>query len=227
MLSIVLPTYNERENIERFVCKLNEVCDKNKIKNEIIIVDDNSPDGTGIIANKLSKNKKYNLKVVHRPMKMSLSSAVMDGVNISKGEYFCVMDSDFQHDPNDLPRLYKETKNFDIVLGSRYVKDGVNEESNKLRTLISNIASLLAKIVLDISLEDPESGFAIFKKDILKHIALNPNGFKINLEIIYKSGVVVKEVPITFHKRMLGKSKMNFSEIIKYLKLLYNLRFRS
>lgn len=222
MLSIILPTYNEKDNLPVLIEKINDACRKSGIKYEIIVVDDNSPDGTGRLADSLSRHNSR-IKVIHRRGKLGLGSAVMDGARTSRGEYICIMDADLQHDPEDIPKLYSAVKHSNIVIGSRYVKGGRNELGT-IRTAISLGASLLARLILGISVKDPESGFAVIKKSVFENAGLNPRGFKINLELMYKSGEKVKEVPITLKKRIHGETKLGMNEIVNYLILLMRLR---
>lgn len=225
MLSVIIPTYNERANVPILIERLAIVCKKNFIKYEIIFVDDNSPDGTGAYLEGFSKNKKNLVRVLNRPKKTGLGSAILDGVKIAKGDYICIMDSDLQHRPEDLPRLFKERHAAGIVLGSRFVKGGGNEGLGFFRLFMSRVASFMAKLVLGIDLKDPQSGFAVIKSDLFRKYSIDPKGFKIILAIIYRSNAVVKEVPITFQRRFYGESKLGFMEILKYIELLFSLRF--
>ncbi len=222
MLSIILPTYNEKDNLPVLVKKIGNACTKSGIKYEIIVVDDNSPDGTGHLADTIARQDSH-VKVVHREGKLGLGSAVMDGSRASRGGYICVMDADLQHDPEDIPKLYKAAKYSNIVIGSRYVRGGRNELGT-IRTAISLGASLLARLLLGIDVKDPESGFAVIKKSVFESARLNPMGFKIVLELMYKSGEKVKEIPITLKKRVHGETKLGPGEIVNYLILLLRLR---
>lgn len=224
MLSIILPTYNEKDNIRVIVNGILDVCKKNKISNEIIIVDDNSPDGTGKIADDLSK-KYNNLKVIHREKKSGLGSAVLAGFSNSKGKFICIMDADLQHNPDDLPKLYSAVQTNKIVLGSRYVSGGGSDLSF-MRNLISRGATLLSKIILGVNVKDPMSGFSMISRDIFEKTKLDPRGFKINIELIYKSKENVKEVPITIRKRVSGETKLGFSEFLDYFRLMLELRLK-
>lgn len=224
MLSIILPTYNEKDNLAILIKEISLICNKNGISHQMVIVDDNSPDGTGILADELSR-KNPKIKVVHRQKKLGLASAIMEGVSASGGDYICIMDADLQHDPADIPKLYEATKDADIVLGSRHVEGG-GSELGLLRRIISRGAALLAKVILGLKVYDPETGFSIIKRSVFQKTELHPLGFKINLEILFKSGQPIKEVPIVLRKRRAGKTKLGPSEFINYLRLLCHLRFK-
>lgn len=222
MLSVILPTYNEKDNLPVLVNMIDGACKKAGIRYEIIVVDDNSPDGTGSVADEISKNDRR-VRVVHRKEKRGLGSAVLDGARISKGEYICIMDADLQHDPDDIPKLYGAAQRGSIAIGSRYVKGG-RSELGFARSIVSRGAAFLARIMLGISVRDPESGFSVIRKDLFDRIVLNPRGFKINLEIMHKSGEKVAEVPVTLRKRVHGKTKLGAKEFVNYILLLLELR---
>lgn len=222
MLSVILPTYNEKDNLPVLVNMIDDACKKARIKYEIIVVDDNSPDGTGAVAEEISRHDSR-IRVVHRKEKLGLGSAVLDGVKISKGEYVCIMDADLQHDPDDIPKLYGAAQRGSIAIGSRYVKGGRSELSF-VRSVISRGAAFLARIVLGISVNDPESGFSVIRKNLFDRISLSPRGFKINLEIMHKSGEKVIEVPVTLRKRIHGKTKLGMKEFVNYILLIMHLR---
>jgi len=214
MISIILPTYNERENIEEVVKQVFSVV-KNEV--EIIIVDDNSPDGTGIIAEQLAK--RYNVKVIHRPKRMGLSPAVIDGLKIAKGGIIGVIDADLSHPPELIPQMISLLENdaTDIVMGSRYSIGGSVETWSFFRKFVSRTATFLAKCLVEVN--DPMSGFFFMKKSVVENINISSKGYKILLEILVKGnyGKVI-ELPYTFRGREVGKSKLNAKEYLKYLK---------
>jgi len=219
-LSIIIPTYNEKENIPILLNKIFNEFKEHKINGEVIVVDDNSPDGTGKIVENLKKKYKH-LKIIHRSGKLGLSSAVLDGFKIAKGNVFGVMDADLSHPPEKIPKMFsiiKEEK-ADFVIGSRYVKGGRIEGWNFKRKTMSKIATLLAKPFTNV--KDPMTGFFMIKKKCLKDRRFNPKGFKILLELILKAKYKkIKEVPIVFINRTKGKSKAESKEIFYYLKNL-------
>ena len=219
-LSLVIPTYNEKENIKKLIEKIQQEFKKNKIDGEIIIVDDNSSDGTGDIVEKL-KRKQKNLKVIHREGKLGLSSAVLEGWKIAGGDVLGVMDADLSHPPEKIRELFWAIKNgeADFTIGSRYVRGGRIEGWNLKRKLMSKTAILLSRIYTNV--KDPMTGYFMVKKEVVKDSVLNPKGFKILLEIIIKGKYKkIKEIPITFVNRVEGKSKAGGKEIFYYLQNL-------
>jgi len=219
-ISIVVPTYNEKENVQILIRKIQEEFKENKINGEIIVVDDNSPDGTGKILDKLKKENR-DLKVIHRKGKLGLSSAVLEGWKIAHSEILGVMDADLSHPAEKIPEMYNIIKNdkADFVIGSRYVKDGKIEGWNLKRKLMSKTATLLSRVYTKV--KDPMTGFFMIKKEVIKNVDLNPKGFKILLEILIKGKYEnIKEIPIIFINRIEGKSKAGTKEIFYYLQNL-------
>jgi len=219
-LSIVVPTYNEKENILILLEKINLEFEKNKIKGEIIVVDDNSPDGTGDLIETLKKKYK-NLKIVHRKEKLGLSSAVLDGWKIAKGNVLGVMDADLSHPAEKIPEMFNLIKKgeADFVIGSRYVRGGKIEGWDFKRKLMSKTATLLARIYTKV--KDPMTGFFMIQSKCIKTKNIDPRGFKILLELIIKADYKkIKEIPIKFVNRVQGKSKAGTKEIFYYLQNL-------
>jgi len=220
-LSLVIPTYNEKENIQKIIQKIQREFKENKINGELIIVDDNSPDGTGAILDKL-KTKQKNLKVIHRTGKLGLSSAVLEGWKIAEGDILGVMDADLSHPPEKIKDLFFPIKDnkADFTIGSRYIPGGRIEGWNIKRKLMSKVATLFARVYTKV--KDPMTGFFMIKRECIRNVDLNPRGFKILLEVIIKGNYKnIKEVPITFINRVEGKSKAGTKEIIYYLKNLW------
>lgn len=217
--SLVIPTYNERENISKLISGIKEQFNKNEIDGEIIFVDDNSPDGTGEVLEELKKENK-NLKVIHRKGKLGLSSAVISGFKIAEGDIFGVMDADLSHPFEKISDMYKVvTQGADLVIGSRYVKGGRIEGWNFYRKILSKGATLLARVFVNVL--DPMSGFFMIKKELILNKEINPKGFKILLELLIKTNCKnIIEIPITFTNRTVGKSKAGIKEIIYYLQNL-------
>jgi len=212
MISIILPTYNEAENIKLIIPKIFQVINGKNIKAEIIIVDDNSPDGTADIAKKLAQ--KYPLRVHIRKNERGLATAVMKGFELAKGEICVVMDADLSHPVEKIPEMVKpilEGK-CDATVGSRYVNGGDCENWPLIRRIISKGAGLLAKGITNLS--DPTSGFMAIKKSLLDGIKLDPVGWKIVLEIIVKTNPRFIEIPIIFADRQKGKSKLGLKAIL-------------
>jgi dolichol-phosphate mannosyltransferase len=216
-LSIIIPTYNEKDNILILIDKIEHEFIENKINGEIIIIDDNSKDGTGRIIEEAKKNHK-NIIVKHRTGKLGLSSAVLDGFKIATNEVFCVMDADLSHPAEKIPLMYDLINNqdFDIVIGSRYIRGGKILGWNLKRKLMSKGATILARPFTRI--KDPMTGFFMIKKRCIEGKEFNCKGFKILLELLIKADYnLVKEIPITFINRKKGKSKANPKEIFSYL----------
>ena len=206
-LSLLIPTYNEKENLVNLINLLKSEFIKNKIKGEILIIDDNSPDGTGKIADQEAK-KSYLVKVIHRRKKEGLSAAVLAGIEASKEDIVGVMDADLSHPPKMIGTMFKliREEKADLVIGSRYIKDGKIEGWNTWRMIQSKVATLLSRPFTNV--KDTMTGLFLIRKNCLKNKDLNPKGFKILLEIIIKSDCEkIIEVPFTFVDRQKGKSK--------------------
>ena len=229
MVSIVLPTYNESENIIEIIKSLTHNLPSN-LKTETIIVDDNSPDGTGKIVEEYIKSLKnmanHSIDVIHRTTKKGLASAILNGVQHASGETIVVMDSDFSHPPQIIPKMLDTLKKYqcDLVIGSRYVSGGKILDWSIKRKLMSKVATLFAKTSLNIQTRDPMSGFFVFKKNILNDLKFDAIGYKLLLEILVKTnGIKVEEVPYTFTNRKMGSSKLEFSTISDYIKSVWKL----
>jgi dolichol-phosphate mannosyltransferase len=221
IISIVSPTYNERENIRSLVSRISNVLSGHEY--EIIVVDDNSPDGTERVAKALSA--RYPVKTLVRSGKLGLASAILTGFNHAKGNILGVIDADLQHPPEYLTEFVKaiEQDECDIAVGSRFVKGGGIDGWSKKRLLTSKVAKLLA-LPLIRGVRDPMSGFFFLKRSVIENVKLNPTGYKLGLEILVKGNYrKVKEIPYTFESRKNGTSKLNKNEIISYLRLLKDL----
>lgn len=223
-VSIVVPTYNERENLPLLVQKMSESL--KDVKYELIIVDDNSPDGTGKLADELTK-KLENLKALHRMEKKGLATAVVYGLKYARAPTVCVMDADLQHPPEKIPELLAEINGgADIAIASRYVQKGGVKKWGKRRRFISKGAEFLSRLTVPRvqGLTDPLSGFFAFKQEVVSGAKLNPVGFKILLEILVKgTWQKIAEVPYVFGKRAHGKSSLGFGEHFNYLRHLLRL----
>jgi glycosyltransferase involved in cell wall biosynthesis len=225
MISLVIPTYNEKENIGKLVPDVFRVFGESGISGEVIVVDDNSPDGTADAAERLSK--KHKVRVIRREGKLGLSSAVLRGFMEARGDVLGVMDADLSHPAEKIPEMVSQLNDYDMVLGSRKVPGGSIEKWPLHRKVISRAASMLARPIT--SIRDPMSGYFFVKRSILDGADLDPKGFKIALEIAVKCRPDVKEVPILFRNRVHGQSKMNRGEVwnyLKHLKGLYSYRLR-
>ncbi len=228
-ISIIIPTYNESENIVKL---LESIC-KNiaqDIPTEVIVVDDNSPDGTAKIVEDYKKKtetiSKFSIEVISRKIKQGLSSAILDGIKHSRGNTIIIMDADLSHPPNIIPRMLETFKdnNCDIVIGSRYILGGRIIGWSFKRKFVSKVATKIAQRGLGVESSDPMSGFFAFRRDILEGIKFDAIGFKMLLEILVKKkGARIKEIPYTFSNRQQGFSKLTVSVIIDYLHAVWKL----
>jgi len=211
-----VPTYNEKDNLDELVKRILASCSAANVEAEIVIVDDNSPDGTGKYAEELAKSHK--MKVLHRAGKLGLSSAVIDGFAAASGDILVVMDADLSHPPEKIPEMVSriESGEAEFTLGSRYIRGGSVENWPFHRRMISKGATLLARPVTKV--KDPMSGFFALKRSVIQGVNLDPVGYKIALEIIVKGNVAkVVEVPIHFANRKAGKSKLGGTEMLRYI----------
>ena len=225
-VSIVVPTYNERENVRPLCQGIGAALD-NLWDYEIIIVDDNSPDGTQDVVRELAVEN-ARIKLLARPGKQGLGTAVKEGFSLATGDYWVMMDADLSHRPSELPRILEGLKKFDIVVGSRYVAGGAVENWPIWRQWASRIASMFGRVIVGLDVRDLTSGLAAFRKATLEPILprLNPKGFKLLLEILANNSGSsnVKEIPITFVDREKGKSKASGKEALIFLRLCFHLR---
>ena len=228
---LVLPTYNEAENIQPFVAAVRA---KLPADARILIVDDNSPDGTGGIADRLAAEHE-GVEVLHRPRKEGLGPAYIAGFRralAGGAELVLEMDSDFSHDPAYLPRLLEGASRADVVLGSRYVEGGGVSEWGALRRAISRGGSAYARLTLGIDVRDVTGGFKCFRREVLEAIDLDSieaRGYAFQVEMTYRAlqrGFEVAEVPIVFRDRRAGDSKMDRSIVLEAVWRVPLLRFR-
>ena len=228
-ISIIIPTYNESENIIKILHSIGEILPKN-IPTQAIVVDDNSPDGTGKIVEDYLKNVKkiadYTIEIIHRKAKDGLGSAILKGIQQAKGDTIVVMDSDFSHPPQIIPKLIESIKKYqyDIAVASRYIKGGKIQGWSLKRKIMSKFATLIAKKGLGIDTKDPMSGFFAFKRNIIKGLNIDAIGYKILLEILVKTrDVNIKEIPYTFQDREFGSSKLSIKTIFDYYRSVWKL----
>lgn len=214
-VSIIVPTYNEVENIKPLITEIFGEIDKNKIDLEIIFVDDNSPDGTGKEAEKYAVN--FPIQVLHRSGKLGLGSAVIEGFKKSNRDIIGVMDADLSHDPTILNSLIGHLDTHDIAIGSRFEIDSSVDQWNWRRKIISYSGVTLAKLLTGV--KDPLSGYFFLDRQIINDINLTTKGYKILLEILVKANYKkLKEVPFTFRVRKHSVSKLNYKEYILFIK---------
>jgi dolichol-phosphate mannosyltransferase len=228
-LSIVLPTYNESQNIVRVLDTIAEAVPVDSAA-EIIVVDDNSPDGTADIASRYAKNildnNKLHIELIRRKAKLGLSSAILAGVQSATGDVIVVMDGDLSHPPQIIPSIVRELQDpeYDIVVASRYIKGGSIRGWPFKRRLMSKGATKIAQYGLGIDVKDPVSGFFAFRRHIIQGVNFDALGYKMLLEILVKAkGARVKEVPYTFTNRRKGTSKLNNSVMLDYMRAVWRL----
>jgi len=221
MISVILPTYKESENIRLIIPKIFNVFNKSGLKGEAIIVDDGSPDGTADIASELAEH--YPLKVHVRRDERGLATAVMKGFDLASGDIVVVMDADMSHPVEKLPEMVKPImeNRCDATVGSRYTKGGGCDNWPFIRRFISRFSGHLALGLAKLS--DPTSGFMAIRKSVLINVPLDPVGWKIVLEVIVKTGAKVQDIPIIFADRQNGESKLDTLVQLEYLKHLWKL----
>ncbi len=228
-VSIIIPTYNESKNIIDILETISKNLPKN-ILTEAIVVDDNSPDGTGKVVDEYLKNLKkianYTIEIIHRKTKDGLGSAILNGIQHARGDTIVVMDSDFSHPPQIIPKLIESIKKYqyDIAIASRYIKGGKIHGWSFKRKIMSKFATQIAKKGLGIDTKDPMSGFFAFKKNIIKGLNIDAIGYKFLLEILVKTkDVNIKEIPYTFQNREFGSSKLGIKTVLDYYRSVWKL----
>ncbi len=223
-ISVIVPTYNEVDNIEDLIVGLRTVL--TDVDYQIVVVDDNSPDGTYYAVKQIAERDSHVLPLL-RQSKQGLASAILHGFEASDGKIVVMMDSDLSHRPQDLPALLDAVREYDLVIGSRYVDGGEIFGMSSYRKLASRVSIGISRMMLGLPYEDTTSGFAVFRRGVLDYVApkLEPAGFKLLLEVLAKCPEArVKEVPITFVNRRMGKSKFGAGEVFKFLQLCWRLR---
>ena len=219
--TVCLPTFNERENLLHMVEALRDVLREG---DRVLVIDDNSPDGTGAIADSLAAEHPF-LDVLHRQEKEGLGRAYVAGFHraLADGaELVLEMDCDFSHDPADVPRLIEAAENgADLVLGSRYVPGGSTRNWGLARRLISRGGSVYTALFLHMGVKDPTGGFKCFRRAVLERLdldAITPRGYAFQIEVTYRvkrAGFRVVEIPITFADREVGQSKMSRAVVLE------------
>jgi len=229
--SVLLPTYNERENLPLIVSLLDETFTANALQYEIIVVDDNSPDGTADVAHKLiTAFGADKLQLIQRPGKLGLGSAYRDGLKRATGNWVILMDADFSHHPKFIPSFISTQRRLgsDIVTGSRYIDGGGVCGWDLRRKLTSRVANFIAANALRTSTSDLTGSFRLYSYDAISRImpTVKSSGYVFQMEIIIRAtqlGMRIGEVPITFVDRVYGESKLGGMEIVSYLKGLATL----
>lgn len=230
---IVIPTYNEIENIQTLVEKVLSVAPSNV---EILIVDDNSPDGTGKLADQLSTRNAGRVHVLHRQKKMGLGTAYVNGFKWGldkKYDAFIEMDADFSHDPKYLPEMLKRLTQNDVVIGSRYVAGGGTVNWGIGRKILSRGGSFYSRLILGAPIRDFTGGFNGWRRPVLEAVdlgSLRSDGYSFQIELKYRAflkGYRINEFPIIFEDRKVGKSKMNRRIVFEALGRVWGFRMRA
>jgi dolichol-phosphate mannosyltransferase len=222
-LSIVVPTYNERDRLEDLVTAIFAAYAAEHLDGELIIVDDNSPDGTGALADDLAT--RHRIRVLHRSGKLGLGTAVIAGFEVAGAPIVGVIDADLSHPPQLLPRMLAVMQQLkaDVVIGSRYVRGGGTRNWPFGRLLLSRLACVVARPLTPV--RDATSGFFLIRRDLARGVRISAGGFKICLELLMRGRpAVVAEVPYVFEGRTAGESKMNLKEALGYVEQLRDLR---
>jgi dolichol-phosphate mannosyltransferase len=212
LISILIQTKNE-PYIQQLVNKINKVI---KQRHEIIVID------------KSLKTPKIKGVIVLKQESDGLGNAILEGLKKAKGNLIVTMDGDGSHDPEDLKKMLEKIPEYDIVIGSKLVPGGKTEDSLS-RITVTTVTNLLTRMILGIKVKDPMTGFMLVKRNSIEKIKLKPRGYKIVVEVIYKSKAKITEVPITFHKRKAGKTKVGFNikgfkEFFRIIILLVEMR---
>ena len=226
---VITPTYNEAENIRRLV---DEVLSRDTSL-ELLIIDDNSPDGTAAIVEEI-REKEPRLHIIKRPGKLGLGSAYITGFKYAlKNDYDYIfeMDGDLSHDPNILPVMIKEIEDNDLVIESRYIPGGsvLNWPIRRLR--LSYLASQYVRFITGMKIKDPTSGFKCYRKEVLQDLDLNrimSDGYAFQVEVkyrIWRKEYRIKETPIIFYDRVSGQSKMSRKIVYEAIWMIWRLRF--
>ena len=230
---IVIPTYNEKENLRSLIQEIFKLGIGNL---KIIVADDNSPDGTGALAEKLKE--RYPIEVIHRVRKVGLGIAYREAFqkilsdNQSRIDFIIQMDADLSHHPVAMPKMFEAADQADIVIGSRYVSGGRIENWNVFRRLLSRFANIYARTVLGLPYRDLTSGFRLYRRSVIDKIMsenLSSVGYAFQIETLYlahQNGFRILEIPITFTERKLGRSKMDWRIIFESFIKVVQLRFK-
>lgn len=229
---VIIPTYNEKENITNMIPEVLKLYAEGI---DILVVDDNSPDGTGDIVKNISEENPR-VHLLSRPGKMGLGTAYVAGFKyaLEQGyDYIFEMDADFSHDPKEIKNFLTTIKDYDLVIGSRYIK-GVNVINWPMqRLLLSYFANIYTRIITGLPVKDSTGGFKCFRRKVLESIKLDEiksNGYAFQIEMnykAYKKGFKLKEIPIIFNDRFAGQSKMSNKIVREAIFMVWKLRFRS
>jgi len=230
-IAVVIPTYNERENIGRLIRAILAL----SARYSVVVVDDNSPDGTGDVVERLAMEYCGRVEVMHRPTKEGIGPAYIAGFGValaSNAGFIAQMDADLSHNPADLAHLVQVADEADVVLGSRYVQGGGTIGWPRHRLLISRVGGWYARKVLGVPVADLTSGFKVFRRSALDALDLNSvrsDGYSFQIELTYRAlrrGLRVVEVPIVFTDRVAGASKLSRRIVIEAMIVVWRMRLR-
>jgi dolichol-phosphate mannosyltransferase len=229
---VVLPTYNERENLEPAIAGVRAALEPVAPGHRVLVVDDSSPDGTGRLADELAARDAA-VRVLHRPRKEGLGQAYIAGFRtaLAEGAALVVeMDADLSHDPAHLPAMIEAARDADLVLGSRYVDGGAVRNWGATRRMVSRGGCWYARVVLGVGVRDLTGGFKCFRREVLESIDLDrvrSQGYAFQVELTYRAiqgGFRVREIPITFTDRRVGQSKMSKRIVLEAMWMVPTLR---
>lgn len=227
---IIVPTYNEIENIELIYQRIKKAVGNG---GDILFIDDKSPDGTGKVADRLAKSDKH-IKVIHRAGKLGLGTAVLEGLHYALNHSYhlvITLDADLSHDPANIPKMLELMDRYDLVIGSRYVRDGGMVNWSIRRLLISLFANFVLKKILGIKQMDCSGAFKCYTIELLRKIQVDriiSKGYVFYVEILYRAiraRARIQEIPIIFVNRDKGKSKLGMNEVVGYAVNIFKLRF--
>jgi dolichol-phosphate mannosyltransferase len=230
-IAVIIPTYNEKENIKNIISGIFNL----RVEGlNVIVVDDDSPDGTGMIVEEM-KVDNGSIHIIHRTKKMGLGTAYLEGFQYAidnRAEYIFEMDADFSHDLSMIPLFLKNIKNHDLVLGSRYISQGKIINWNPMRRFFSRFGNIYAKVILRLPIEDLTSGYKCYRRSVIEHLKsrkIDSIGYVFQIETTYHAynqGFKIKEIPITFTERKIGKSKFNGKILWESFWKVFKLRFK-
>ena len=226
---VCMPTYNEAENLRPILRAIHDEMPAI----DVLVIDDDSPDGTGEIADEIAEQEDY-VHVLHRTEKAGLGPAYLAGFDWALARDYdgvVEMDADFSHQPKYLPQMVDQLGNYDVVIGSRYVAGGGTEDWGALRKFISRGGGRYARAVLGFDIQDPTAGFVAWRREVLEAIDLqsvDSSGYVFQIEMkyrAYKAGFSILEIPITFPDRLAGESKMSADIALEALTQVWSLKF--
>jgi len=229
---VIVPTYNEADNLDDLITQLLAL----PVNLGVLVVDDNSPDGTGDLADAWTEKEPERVHVIHRPGKLGLGTAYIAGFNKALDELnakrIMTMDADFSHNPRYIPSMVEMSRSKHVVIGSRYVPGGGQADCTWKRVMLSKIANLVAKTLLGLQAKDTTAGFRLYRREVLESIPLDQifsSGYSFLVEMLFmcqRRGWQIGEVPIVFEDRRAGTTKISKSEVFKAQYTVFRLFFR-